>query len=152
MTNELVEKGTLKKVTDRGRVSYRLDDNVEAVWMSQEELAEFFCVSRKEIVLILAKLFKEEIIIKEDHTRRIHYVSDGQDKGQAKQVVQYDLEVIIQCGIQLTSEEARQFQAWITHQIGRLLRWGVHIDPARIKPSDKRKKQLNRTVERLLKS
>ena len=48
-TNELVEKGTLKKVMDRGRVSYRLDDNVEAVWMSQEELAEFFVSHEKRL-------------------------------------------------------------------------------------------------------
>ena len=89
MSNELSDKHMLQKVSRANGVTFLVKESVDVIWMSQETIAEFFEISRKETINCLANVLKDNALDKKVHIRSVSYVKDSLSSPLSIQERQY---------------------------------------------------------------
>jgi len=147
--NELTEKNPISIQTKQNKTNVSLQHDLEAIWLNQDKLSHLFNVHKKEIMLNLATILKEDNINKEKETRRIHYVDYSKKPEQAKNETQYSLTIIIKLAFKLNSNIAREFQEWAISNLHRHLIWGASFDINRIKQKNKRITNIKNIIKKI---
>lgn len=150
MTNELYDPEMLQKHKRAGKIVFEVKDSVDIVWMSQETMASFFDVKKKDIILNLSQVLKQNNLDKSKHIRTVSYVKNSLSNAVSIQERQYSFTVICLLGFVLVSEVATAFRLWVVSDFERYLKWGIHSTPTRIKSSEKRKAYAERLFKKLL--
>ena len=149
MTNELADKQMLQKKYVSEKVTFIIKDSVDIIWMSQETMAEFFEVKRKDITTHLATVIKDNQLDKQRYIRTVSYVKNSLSSPLSIQERQYSFTLICLIGFSLSSEVAIQFRFWVISNFERFLKWGFNLNASRVNASDKRKDQLNRILKKI---
>lgn len=149
MTNELSDTNMLQKIVRSGKITFILKDTVDVVWMSQDTLAEFFDVSRKELIAYLASALKVNNLDKSKHIRTISYVKNSLQNALSIQERQYSFTIICLVGFSINSDIAIAFRLWIISNFDRFLKWGVLINPKRVNSSEKRRQYFDKQIKKV---
>jgi hypothetical protein len=102
-----METGSIKIINEEGKTP-----SVEAelingnVWMSKYNIARLFNVFNQKVEMNLRSIFKSHLLWEQDVSHTYRYM----DKGIEKQVVYYNLEVLIFLSYRIASFEARIFR------------------------------------------
>jgi hypothetical protein len=105
-----METGSVKIVIEEGKtpsVEAQLVNN--NLWLSAWEIARLFNVFSKKIEMNLRSIFKSHLLWEEDVSFTYRYT----DKGIEKQVVYYNLEVLIFLGYRIATPEAKVFRQFV---------------------------------------
>jgi hypothetical protein len=149
MTNELADKQMLQKKYVAEKLTFSIKDTVDVVWMSQETIAEFFEVKRKEVIVHLATVIKDNQVDKQRHIRSISYVKNSLSSPISIQERQYSFTLICLVGFSISSNVAVQFRLWVILNYERFLKWGFNLNAPRVNSSEKRKTQLSRLLKKV---
>ena len=101
--------------SDDGQMQIDVRMENETVWLSQQQMAELFQKDRTVIGRHIRNIFTEGeldekvVCAKFAHTTQHGYI---QDKSQIKEVVLYNLDVIISVGYRVKSKRGTQFRIW----------------------------------------
>ncbi|MDP8079038.1 virulence protein RhuM/Fic/DOC family protein [Phocoenobacter skyensis] len=120
---------------DNGNVAIdvRLED--ETVWLSQVQMAELFGKGRTTITEHIRNIFREGELVEEMVCRKFRHTSKhGAIKGktQKREVLYYNLDVIISVGYRVKSQQGTQFRIWATSRLKDYLIKGYAINQQRL--------------------
>jgi hypothetical protein len=105
-----METGSIKIIIEEGKtpsVEAQLVNN--NLWLSAWEIARLFNVFSQKIEMNLRSIFKSHLLWEKDVSYTYRYT----DKGVEKQVVYYNLEVLIFLSYRIATPEAKVFRQFI---------------------------------------
>ena len=149
MPNELYDNQMLIKEVQSNQISFKVKDEIDVIWMSQETIADFFDITRKDVVLYLSNVLKENKIDKTKHIRTISYVKNSSGDASSIQERQYSFRVVSLLAFVIPSSTAIEFRKWVLNNNERFTKWGFLLDEKRVNSSDKRIQQVKRIIRKL---
>lgn len=105
-----MERGSIKITIEEGKTP-----SVEAglvnnnLWLTKYETARLFNVFNQKIEMNLRSIFKNRLLWKQDVSHTYRYT----DKGIEKQIVYYNLEVLIFLSYRIATPEAKIFRQFV---------------------------------------
>lgn len=115
----------------RPRIDVRVVD--ESVWLTQQDLATLFQTSVKTINEHILNIFEEQELEAEAVERTFSVQRVEGTRIVRRQVLHYNLDLIISVGYRVRSRVATQFRIWATNQLRELIVKGFVMDDERLK-------------------
>lgn len=126
------------------KVEVRLEK--ETVWLTQAHIAKLFGTERPAITKHLANIFKTKELSENSVCSKMeHTASDG----KSYKTKFYNLDIIISVGYRVNSTQATQFRIWATNILRKHLVDGYTINEKRLKASDYKYLELQKTISLL---
>ena len=115
-------------------IDVRLED--ETVWLTQAHMAELFGKSKQTISEHIRNVFDEgeldeRVVVRKFRTTTRHGAIEG--KTQSKEVLCYNLDVIISVGYRVTSHQGTRFRIWATQRLKEYIVKGFTLNDQRFK-------------------
>ena len=123
--NEEKDRGevVLYQPNDTIRLEVRL--NKETVWLTQQQIAELFCVKQPAISKHLSNIFKEGELEKDSVHSILEYTASD---GKLYKTHFYNLDAILSVGYRVNSVNATAFRRWATTVLKQYLLPGYSIN------------------------
>jgi len=115
-------------------IDVRLED--DTVWLTQAHMAELFGKSRSTITEHISNIFKEGELDKNMVCRDFRHTTQHgaiAGKTQTKNVLYYNLDVIISVGYRVKSQQGTQFRIWATQRLKEYIVKGFALNDDRFK-------------------
>jgi death-on-curing family protein len=134
---------------ENGAIELRADSATDTIWGNLDEISQLFGRDKSVISRHLKNIFIEgelskEVVVAKNATTTQHGAIKG--KTQTKDVVFYNLDVIISVGYRVNSKVATKFRQWATQTLKRHITEGYTINQQRI---EQNKTQFLKTLEDL---
>ncbi len=119
-------------IDDRNsKIEVRLEN--ETVWLSQMQMAELFQTTKQNISFHINNIYKEGEL-PEKGTVKEYLTVQNEGKRQVKRnIVFYNLDVIISVGYRVKSHRGTQFRIWATQKLKEFIIKGFVLDDERLK-------------------
>jgi len=125
--------------TEGGRIQIDVRLEQETVWLSQEHMARLFGKTKQTIWEHIRNIFKEgelddKVVVRKFLTTTPHGAMPG--KTQVREVIFYNLDVVIAVGYRVRSPQGTRFRIWATERLKEYLVKGFTMDDKRLKEPD----------------
>lgn len=138
MTDNLPEKNTdiliYQTEDDKTRIEVRLQD--ESVWLTQQLMAELFQTTKQNISLHIQNIIDEGELSPESTVKEFLTVRLEGSREVGRQLVHYNLDMIISVGYRVKSHVATRFRQWATQRLREYIIKGFTLDDERLKQAD----------------
>ncbi|MDI9311953.1 MAG: RhuM family protein [Limnohabitans sp.] len=88
------------------RIEVRIDEEMETVWLTQNQMAELFQRDRTVITKHIRNVFVTGELVEKSNVQKMHIPNSD------KPVVFYNLDVILSVGYRVNSKQGTQFRIW----------------------------------------
>ena len=92
-------------------IEVRYED--ENIWLTQKMLGVLFNVETHTINYHIKKIFNDNELLESLTTRKFRIVQNEGDRAIGRDVIHYNLQMIIAIGFKVNSERAVQFRKWV---------------------------------------
>jgi len=116
---------------DRARLDVRFDG--ETVWLTQAQMADLLMTSRENIALHIGNIYEEGELVRESTCKEFLQVRQEGTRTVAREVLHYDLDMIISVGYRVKSLVATRFRVWATQVLREYITKGFVLDDERLK-------------------
>lgn len=123
--------------TEDGDVRLRLFLEDETLWLSQKLIGELFQVESHTINYHIKEIYKSEELDEISTTRKFRVVQREGNRDVAREVIFYNLDMIIAVGYRVNSKRATQFRIWATKVLKEYVVKGFALDDERLKQGDR---------------
>lgn len=113
------------------RIEVRLED--ETVWLSQQQMADLFQTTRPNITLHINNIYEEGELTPEATSKDFLLVRQEGGRAVKRQMLLYNLDMIISLGYRVKSLIATQFRRWATARLKEYMQKGFTLDDKRLK-------------------
>lgn len=120
-----------------GDVKLRLFLEDETLWLSQKLIGELFQVESHTINYHIKEIYKSGELEELATTRKFRVVQREGNRDVARDVVFYNLDVIIAVGYRVNSKRATQFRIWATKVLREYMIKGFVLDDERLKQGER---------------
>ena len=119
--------------TDEGdtKIDVRFVD--ETVWLTQAQLVELFQSSKANISEHIKNIYDEGELDEESTVRKFRTVQIEGDRSVTRNIVHYNLDMIISLGYRVKSKIATHFRKWATERLKEYMIKGFTMDDERLK-------------------
>ena len=136
MSEEKVENAQGEVIiyqTDEGdtKIDVRFVD--ETVWLTQAQLVELFQSSKANISEHIKNIYDEGELDEESTVRKFRTVQIEGDRSVTRNIVHYNLDMIISLGYRVKSKIATHFRKWATERLKEYMIKGFTMDDERLK-------------------
>ena len=101
------------KTTDKQiEIAVRFEN--ESVWFSQYQLADLFSTDRTSVLKRLKNIYKSGKLSEKQTCEKIAQVQKEGSKAVKREILHYNLDVIISVGYRANSKRGMQFRQWAT--------------------------------------
>ncbi len=104
----------------------------ESVWLSQRDMAELFQVTTQNITLHIGKIYETGELQVDPTCKYFLQVRREGSRKVSRQVIHYNLDMIISVGYRVNSYRGTQFRIWATRQLRELIVKGFVMDDDRL--------------------
>ena len=112
-------------------VDVRLDE--ETVWLTQKQMAMLFDKNIMTINEHIKNIYSEGELTEDSTIRKFHIVQEEGKRKVNREVLYYNLDVIISVGYRVKSLRGTQFRIWATKRLNEYIRKGFTMDDDRLK-------------------
>lgn len=105
----------------------------ETVWLTQQQMAELYQTTKRNISLHINNILEERELEEDDATRIILQTRQEGRREVTRSVTLYNLDMIISVGYRVKSLLATRFRQWATARLTEYIRKGFTMDDARLK-------------------
>lgn len=92
-------------------IEVRYED--ENIWLTQKMLGVLFNVESHTINYHIKKIYNDKELLESSTTRKFRIVQNEGDRSIGRDVIHYNLQMIIAIGFKVNSEKAVQFRKWV---------------------------------------
>lgn len=136
-----------------GAIELREDFHAETIWASLDQIASLFERDKSVVSRHIKNIFTEgeldqKVVVAKNATTTPHGAMSG--KTQTRQVVFYNLDMILSVGYRVNSKTATKFRQWATKTLKKHITEGYTINPSRIENNYERFMKAMDEVKRLL--
>ena len=118
------------------RVSVRFAD--EDVWLTQSQLAEIYNTTKQNISLHIDNIFKDKELVAERTVKEFLTVRQEGNRKVQRNIMHYNLDMIIALGYRVQSQVATRFRRWATQRLHEYIQKGFAMDDERLKQGGNR--------------
>lgn len=133
MKNEMI-------IFENQQVKLEVNMKDETVWLTQQQMAELFGKDRTTILRHINNIFKDkELIKKEVCAKFAHTTKHGaiSDKSQTRELIYYNLDMIISVGYRVKSKNGIIFRKWATKVLKDYMIKGYAVNQKRLEYLEK---------------
>jgi hypothetical protein len=123
--------------TENGNVKLEIFLEEESLWLSQKMMAELFEVEAHTINYHIKEVYSSNELEEEATTRKFRVVQKEGSREVNREVLFYNLDMIIAVGYRVNSKRATQFRIWATSVLKEYIIKGFAIDDDRLKQGKK---------------
>jgi len=105
----------------------------DTVWLSQQQMAELFKTSRTNILEHIGNIYDEGELDKNSTCREFRQVRKEGNRNVSRDILFYNLDMIISLGYRVKSKIATNFRKWATERLKEYIIKGFSIDDERLK-------------------
>ena len=115
-----------------GEVVFDVDAEAETIWATQEQIAQIFGVTRRNILLHLTNIYNTgELEKKRTWKKNFQVRMEGKRKVR-REMDFYNLDAIISVGYRVNSKKATDFRIWSTSVLKKFVTNGVVVNERRL--------------------
>jgi len=113
------------------KIDVRLEN--ETVWLNQAQMVELFQTTKQNISLHVRNIFKEGELQEGSTVKEYLTVQTEGNRSVKREVLYYNLDVIISVGYRVKSHRGTQFRIWATQRLKEYIIKGFTLDDERLK-------------------
>lgn len=113
------------------RLEVKLEN--ETVWLNVPQLMDLFHSSRSNVLEHIKNIYQEGELDKESTCRKFRQVQLEGNREVKREIIYYDLDMIISLGYRIQSKVATHFRRWATVHLKEYIIKGFTIDDERLK-------------------
>jgi len=132
---------------DEQKIYVRIED--ENVWLTQKLIAELFDVSVPTVNEHIKNIFNDSELEKNSTIRKFRIVQKEGNRNIARDIENYNLDVILAVGYRVRSERGTQFRKWATEKLREYLIKGFTMDDERLKQGGGRARYFQELLQRV---
>ena len=119
--------------TDDGltHIDVKMED--ETVWLTQQQMAELYQTSRTNVVEHITHIYEEGELDENSTCRKFRQVRQEGNRQVNREMVYYNLDMIISLGYHIKSSIATNFRRWATERLKEYMIKGFTMDDKRLK-------------------
>lgn len=121
----------------------------DTVWLSQKQMSLLFDKDVKTINEHIQNIYTEEELKKIPTIRKFRKVQKEGKRHISREIMLYNLDVIISVGYRVRSKQGTQFRQWATQRLKEYLVKGYAINEKRLKEANHQFNELKRTIKLL---
>lgn len=123
---------------------YQLDDQTtkievkiqdESVWLNQQQISDLFQTSRSNVLEHIKNIYTEGELVEEATCRKFRQVRDEGGRKVTRNLLFYNLDIIIALGYRIKSAVGTNFRLWATERLKEYMLKGFAMDDERLKRS-----------------
>ncbi|MBQ2969412.1 MAG: virulence RhuM family protein [Bacteroidaceae bacterium] len=118
------------------RVSVRFAD--EDVWLTQNQLAELYDTTQENISMHISNIYADKELEEERTYKKFLLVRQEGNRQVQRNIVHYNLDMIIALGYRVQSQVATRFRRWTTQRLHEYIQKGFAMDDERLKQGGNR--------------
>ncbi len=122
---------------DDGDVKLQIFLEDETLWLSQKLIADLFQVESHTVNYHIKEIYKSGELEELATTRKFRVVQKEGSRDVARDVIFYNLDVIIAVGYRVNSKRATQFRIWATKVLKEYMIKGFVLDDERLKQGER---------------
>ena len=126
-------------------VSVRLEN--ETVWLNQYQLEELFETDRTSIVKHISNIYKTKELNKESTSAKIAQVQKEGNREITRNILFYNLDLIIAVGYRVNSKRGTQFRIWANKILKDYLLKGYVLNEKRLAQQNEQLKELQESIK-----
>ena len=119
--------------TEKGQTKIEVILENETVWLNQYQMEELFQTDRTSILRHIKNIYKTKELVEETTCAKIAQVRQEGKRKVKRDILYYNLDVIISVGYRVNSHRGTQFRIWATQQLKEYLIKGFVMDDERLK-------------------
>lgn len=119
--------------SDDGFINIEVKLQDETIWLSQQQMAELFQTSRTNIVEHIKHIYEEGELKEISTCRKFRQVRKEGARDVTREIVFYNLDMIISVGYRVKSKIATSFRQWATECLKEYMIKGFMMDDERLK-------------------
>ncbi len=119
--------------TENGQSKIEVILDNESVWLNQYQMEELFQTDRTSILRHIKHIYKTGELEEKSTCAKIAQVREEGDRNVRREILHYNLDVIISVGYRVNSHRGTQFRIWATQQLKEFLIKGFVLDDDRLK-------------------
>ena len=119
--------------TDDGltHIDVKMED--ETVWLTQQQMTELYQTSRTNVVEHITHIYEEGELDENSTCRKFRQVRQEGSRQVNREMVYYNLDMIISLGYRIKSSIATNFRRWATERLKEYMIKGFTMDDERLK-------------------
>jgi len=119
--------------TENGQTKIEVILDNETVWLNQYQMEELFQTDRTSILRHIKNIYKTGELEEKSTCAKIAQVREEGKRSVRREILYYNLDVIISVGYRVNSHRGTQFRIWATQQLKEFLIKGFVLDDERLK-------------------
>ena len=119
--------------TDDGQTNIEVKIEDDTVWLTQQQMSELFQTSRTNVVEHIKHIYEEGELDEISTCRNFRQVRKEGNREVTRQILHYNLDMIISLGYRIKSVIATRFRQWSTKRLKEYMIKGFTIDDERLK-------------------
>lgn len=119
--------------TDDGQTNIEVKIEDDTVWLTQQQMSELFQTSRTNVVEHIKHIYEERELDEISTCRNFRQVRKEGNREVTRQILHYNLDMIISLGYRIKSVIATRFRQWATKRLKEYMIKGFTIDDERLK-------------------
>lgn len=112
-------------------IDVKMED--ETVWLTQQQMAELYQTSRTNVVEHITHIYEEGELDENSTRRKFRQVRQEGNRQVNREMVYYNLDMIISLGYRIKSSIATNFRRWATERLKEYMIKGFTMDDERLK-------------------
>ena len=120
-------------------ISVRIDESKETVWLTQSEMARLFNKDFNTINEHIQNIYDEGELEQKATSRNFREVRKEGSRTVARQILQYNLDVIISVGYRVKSYQGTQFRIWANRVLKQYLLEGFALNRKKLQEEQGKK-------------
>ncbi len=120
---------------ESGNVQLEIDSEHETVWTTQQQIADLFGCSIKNVSLHISNIYSTDELDEIATMKKIFIVQNEGPRAVRRQVNHYNLDLILSVGYRVSSKRATIFRQWATETLKKYLVEGYALNPERVAAS-----------------
>lgn len=118
----------------------------ETVWLDQYQITDLFKGSRSNIIEHIKNIYKSKELDENGTCRKFRQVRQEGKRNVEREIIHYNLDLIISVGYRVNSKRGVQFRQWATSRLKDYLIQGYAINEKRLKEVETKFKNLKQAI------
>ena len=119
--------------SDDGLTNIEVKVQDETVWLTQQQMADLFQTSRTNVVEHIKHIYEEDELDENSTCRNFRQVRKEGNREVAREMLFYNLDMIIPLGYRVKPVIATNFRRWATERLKEYMIKGFTMDDERLK-------------------
>ena len=119
-------------VYDNGEIELKVPMNDDTIWLTQKQLSELFEKDVRTINDHIKTIYKDEELYEDSTIRKFRIVQQEGKREVARDVLHYNLDIVISVGYKVNSKKATRFRQWATKILKGYISNGYAINSEKI--------------------